>query len=158
LPLSAFAQFDQVEIGPDILSPLAARFFQEMLEAPFLFRCVGVTGNHRFIPLLAFFVGVLNSILAQPPDKGVVIQLIRRLLEGIRIDSQEGEQMLVKTDRLVVVAMKQTLTMQPSLIDQACEVDVTSEPLIRTPRESPRHRVCLRSRRHTKWMWRRLTQ
>ena len=63
--------------------------------------------------------------------------------------------MLIEANGFIVITIKQTLTMQPSLIDQACD---NPEPLTRTPREDPRRLARLRSGRQTKRMRGQLTQ
>ncbi len=49
--------------------------------------------------------------------------------------------MFVEADRFVIVAVEQTLAMQTRLVDQAREVDVASETLVRTARTQFFHQL-----------------
>ena len=57
----------------------------------------------------------------------------------IRINFQEGKEMLVETDRLVVVTVEQPLAMEAGLVDQPGQMNVSTQPLIWTAREQLAH-------------------
>ena len=82
-----------------------------------------------------------QAILADPgQDVRVVFEFVSCLLEGIRINLQESEEMFVKPDGLVVVSSKQSFAMETRLVDQSRQMDVSAEPLIRTARKQFLHR------------------
>ena len=59
---------------------------------------------------------------------------VGRFFERIRIHFQKGEQMLVEPDRLVIVTIEQPFPMQPRLVDQTRQMDVTAQPFVGTAR------------------------
>ncbi len=119
LDFPAFVEFDQVEVGADILAVSATSFFQEMEEARLLLRVIRLAGDHGLIPIFDLFVAVWRGVILDPIKDGIVgFQAAGRLFEGIGIELEESEQMLVEADGFVVVAVEQTLAMKFRLVDQ----------------------------------------
>jgi hypothetical protein len=104
---ATFIEFDEIEICPDVFSPFAAGFFKKVEEARLLCRCVRMPRDHGFVPFLDRLRIVLNGVFVHPLKNGViVIEPMGSFFECIRIDLQEGEQMLIETDGLVVVTVQ----------------------------------------------------
>src|SRR5438093_1131734 len=59
-------EFDQIEISPDILAPLASRFFEKMEKTRLFCRGVGMTRDHRLVPLFGRFRGMSHSVFLYP--------------------------------------------------------------------------------------------
>ncbi len=144
---AALIELDQIEICPDIFPASAAAFLEEMGEARFLRDRVGPTGNHRLVPLLDRFRRMLRAICRNPIQNGsVIIEPMRGFLERIGIPLQKGEEMFVEADGFVIVAVEQSFAMQLRFIDQARQMHVTAESIIRTAWQQLLHSARARSR------------
>ena len=66
------------------------------------------------------------------------------LFEGIALDFEKAQEMLVEADGLVVVAVEQAFAMQLGLVDQTGEMNVAAELFVRTARMQSSHERELR--------------
>ena len=61
------------------------------------------------------------------------------LFEGIALDFEKAQEMLVEADGLVVVAVEQAFAMQLGLVDQTREMNVAAEFFVWTARMQSSH-------------------
>ncbi len=128
----AFIELNKVEVGGDIFPSFAAGLFQEMVEARFLYRRVGMSHDHGLIPFLDFFRSVTRGVRLHPRKNCIVaLEFERGFFESVRIDFEKAEQVLIETYRLVVITVEQPLVMQTRLVDQSRQMNVIPEALVR---------------------------
>ena len=78
---------------------------------------------------------MLHAVFAHPLQDGIVIvEAVSSFFERVRIELQEGEQMFIEADGLVVVAVEKPFAMKLGLIDQTRQMDITTQLLVRTAR------------------------
>src|SRR5207249_4868221 len=63
---SSLIKFDQIEIRPNIFASFASRFFQKMEKTRLFCGGVGMTGDHRLVPLFNRFRGMSRSVFLYP--------------------------------------------------------------------------------------------
>src|SRR6476661_8852702 len=61
------------------------------------------------------------------------------LFKSIAVDFEEAEEMFIEADRLVVIAVEKSFAMEFRLVDQAREMNVAAEFLVRTARMQSSH-------------------
>src|SRR6266404_3077581 len=69
----------------------------------------------------------------------IVLETMNCLFEGIALDFEKAEEMLVEADGLVVVAVEQAFAMQLGLVDQTREMNVAAEFFVWTARMQSSH-------------------
>src|SRR6266480_2612736 len=63
---SPLIKFDQIEISPNVFTSFTSRFFEKMEKTRFFCGGVGMTGDHRLVPLFDRFRGMSRSVLLYP--------------------------------------------------------------------------------------------
>src|SRR5205823_14863250 len=130
---SPFIKLDQIEIGPNIFATVPACFFEEMLEARFFRGRIRMTRNHRVVPLFDGFWRMLHSVFLYPRRNCfVMFKLVGDLFKYVAVDFKECQQMFVEPDGFIVVTVKQAFPVQPGLIDQTRQMNITAESFVRT--------------------------
>src|ERR1051326_3242068 len=97
---------------------------------------------------------MLRSVAGDPIQYFlIIVEPIGDFFEFVAIQFEEGEQMFVETNGFVVVTVEQSLAVQTSLIDQARQMHISAELLVRTARSQLLHSADLgrgkRSEEHT---------
>src|SRR2546430_593694 len=111
-----------------------------MAEARFLGGGIGMTRNHRLIPMLDFFGRMLGRIVVNPiQNRFVRFEPMDRLFKRITIKFKKAEEMFVESNGLVVVTIEQPFAMELRFIDQAREMNVAAEFFVRTARMQSSH-------------------
>src|SRR5436309_7003896 len=83
---------------------------------------------------------VFCSILIEPIEYlSVVVKAVSDFFEVVAVQLEEGEEMFVEANSLVVVAIEQTFAMEPRLIDQARQMNIAAELFVRTARSQLLH-------------------
>src|ERR1700745_1231561 len=76
---------------------------------------------------------MLHCIFLHPSqDCLVVVAFIGDFFERVTVDFEKCEQMLVEPDSFVVVTVQQAFAVQPRLVNQTRQMNVTAEFLVRT--------------------------
>ena len=89
-----------------------------MKEAGFFGGSIGMTGDHRLVPLLDFFRRTHRAVLLHPgQDFIIAVQSIRRFFERVAIQFEKGEQMLIEANGLVIVSLEPALPMEARFVD-----------------------------------------
>src|ERR1700730_11611108 len=111
-----------------------------MAETRLLRGGVGVSRDHRFIPMFDFVRRMLGRILANPvQDRIVFFEPMDGFFECIAIKFKKTEEMFVEADGLVVITIEKPFAMQLRLVDQTREMNVAAEFLVRTARMQSSH-------------------
>src|SRR5438067_3526227 len=76
---------------------------------------------------------MLLSIFLHPSENRlVVIQLVGDFFKCVTVDFEKCEQMLVESHGFVVITVEQAFAVQPRLVNQTRQMDITAEFLVRT--------------------------
>src|SRR4029453_6661509 len=76
---------------------------------------------------------MLLSIFLHPSENCfIVVQLIGDLFKRVAVDFEKCKQMLFESDGFIVVAVKQAFAVQPRLVNQTRQMDITAEFLVGT--------------------------
>src|ERR1700751_321160 len=75
---------------------------------------------------------LLSIFLPPSQDCLVVVAFIGDFFERVTVDFEKCEQRLVEPDSFVVVTVQQAFAVQPRLINQTRQINVTAEFLVRT--------------------------
>src|SRR5438270_3897821 len=104
-----------------------------MLEARFFRGRIRMTRNHRVVPLFDGFWRMLHSVFLYPRRNCfVMFKLVGDLFKYVAVDFKECQQMFVEPDGFIVVTVKQAFPVQPGLIDQTRQMNITAESFVRT--------------------------
>src|SRR5438874_12304389 len=104
-----------------------------MLEARFFRGRIRMTRNHRVVPLFDGLWRMSHSVFLDPPENCFVIfKLVGALFKYVAVDFEECQQMFVEPDGFVIITVKQAFPVQPCLIDQTRQMDITAESFVRT--------------------------
>src|ERR1043166_6404612 len=140
-------ELNQIKIRPDVGAVFPPRFFEEMKEARAFFGNVGVARDHWLVPFLDFLRRMLGGVLLHPFQHFIVARKpVRGFLERVAVQLQKSEQMFVEADSFIVVSVEESLPVQARFVDQAREMNVAAQFLVRTTRMRFPDRRQLKSR------------
>ena len=134
------------------LRPSPPDSFRKCTKPRFFCRGIGMTSNHALVPFLDRLGGMFGA--CSLTHSRIASSSSRRLTASSNASGfnfRKAEQMFVEPDGLVVVAVEQTLLVQPRLIDQD-EADERIRPTSRTDcadavcASVPRLKLCRRQR------------
>src|SRR4029077_1026860 len=115
------------------LTSLAAGFFEKMQETRLFSSGIGMARNHGLVPLIDRFGRMLLSIFLHPRENCLlVIQLVSDFFECFSVEFEKREQVLIEPDGFIIVTVEQAFAMQPCLVNQTRQMDITAEFLVRT--------------------------
>src|SRR5438477_13163772 len=111
-----------------------------MAVARFFRSGVGMSRDHRLVPVFDVASRMFQAVLFNPPqDRLIVFQTMHRLFESIAIELKKTKQMLVEADGFIIVTVEEALAMQLGLVDQTGEMNVAAELFVRTARMQSSH-------------------
>ena len=118
-----------------------------MGEARFLRGGIGMSRDHRRVPMVDRFGRMFRAVLFHPLENGlVVVQFVGGFFEPIGIQSQKSQEMFVEPNGFIVVSVEQSFAMQFCLVDQTGQMHVPSQLFVGTAWTQLLHRARPRSR------------